>query len=264
MGYAKPDASDATKPWTFHPTSPKVPGYQMFTHGLGWGDVNGDGRMDLLDKEGWYEQPASLEGDPHWKKHPFIFTTVGGAQMYVYDVNGDGLPDVITSLAAHFYGLAWFEQKKDDKGEITFEKHLIMGDKPSDNKYGLKFSELHAVALADMDGDGLLDIVTGKRFWAHGPKGDMEPNAPAVLYIFRLVRSKDASGKTVVDWVPHMVDDNSGVGTQVTVGKISGGPLPDIVVGNKKGGFVFINQIDKLGKDALEKSAPKPASADAK
>jgi hypothetical protein len=259
MGYAKPDPAHPDAEWTWHPTSPKVASYQKFTHGLGFGDVNGDGKMDLLDKDGWYEQPASLEGDPHWKRHPFDFASKnGGSQMYVYDVNGDGLPDVICSTWAHGYGLAWFEQKKDANGEITFEKHLIMGDKPEQNRYGIKFSQLHAVALADMDGDGVMDIVTGKRFWAHGPAGDQEPAAPAVLYFFRTVRGKDGAGKTTVDFVPYMIDDNSGVGTQVTVGHLSGGPLPDVLVGNKKGGFVFINQIDKLGKDALEKNAPKP------
>lgn len=260
MGYAKSDTSNPDKQWTWHPTSPKVATYQKFTHGLGFGDVNGDGKIDLLDKEGWYEQPASLEGDPHWKKHPYDFGRNGGSQMYVYDVNGDGLPDVIASTWAHGYGLAWFGQKKDDKGEITFEKHLIMGDKPEQNRYGVKFSQLHAVALADMDGDGLMDIVTGKRFWAHGPTGDVEPAAPAVLYVFRLVRGKDSAGKTTVDFVPYLVDDNSGVGTQVTVGQVGDSSLPGIVVGNKKGGFVFVNQIDKLGKDALEKSAPKPVA----
>ena len=36
----------------------------------------------------------------------------GGAEMAVYDVNGDGLNDVVTSLQAHGWGLSWFEQKK--------------------------------------------------------------------------------------------------------------------------------------------------------
>jgi hypothetical protein len=267
MGYAKPDPANPDKPWTFHPTSPKIPTYQRFTHGIGFGDVNGDGKMDLLDKDGWYEQPASLDGDPHWKRHAFPFAAPGGAQMYVFDVNGDGLPDVITSLAAHAYGLAWYEQQKekDAGGEIKFTQHLITGDKPEKSPYGVAFSQIHAIAIADMDGDGLPDIVTGKRWWAHAPKpdgtgGDIGVNDPAVLYVFRLVRGPN--GKA--DFVPYLIDNNSGVGTQVTVGKVSGGALPDIVVGNKKGVFLFTNQIDKLGKDALERAAPKPSSASAK
>ena len=259
MGYASPDPSDVTKEWIWHPTSPKIPAYQRFTHGIGFGDVNGDGKMDLLDRDGWYEQPADLNGDPHWKAHPFKFNN-GGSQMFVYDVNGDGLPDVITAMEAHGFGLVWWEQKRNEQGERTFVKHVIMGDKPEDSRYGLKFAQLHAVALADMFGDGLPSIVTGKRFWAHGPGGDKDPAAAAVLYIFRLVRGANHE----VDFVPYMVDDNSGVGTQVSVGNISGGKLPDIVVGNKKGGFVFINQMDKMSKEAIEKMATKVVSAEAK
>ena len=49
-----------------------------------------------------------------------------------------------------------------------------MGKEP-ENKYGVKFSELHAIDLVDMDGDGLKDIVTGKRFWSHGRIGRSGP-----------------------------------------------------------------------------------------
>jgi len=89
-----------------------------------------------------------------------------------------------------------------------------MGKEPNDNKYGVKFSELHAIDLVDMDGDGLKDIVTGKRFWSHGRTGDPDRNDKAVLYWFKLVRGSDKS----VDFVPHLIDDNSGVGTQVVAG----------------------------------------------
>jgi hypothetical protein len=111
------------------------------------------------------------------------------------------------------------------------------------------------MALIDMDGDGVKDLVTGKRFWAHGPEGDAEPNAPAVLYWFKLVRGKDKT----VDFVPYLVDDNSGVGTQVVAGKVNKDAYPDIVVGNKKGAFVFIHQTKKVSQSEWEAAQPKAA-----
>lgn len=253
IGYAEADWSRPEQPWTFRAVSPKG-NYQRFTHGLGFGDVNGDGRVDLLEKDGWWEQPESLAGAPLWKKHEFKFGD-GGAQMFAYDVNGDGLNDVITSLEAHGYGLAWFEQTRRD-GQITFRQHLIMGREPTQNRYGVKFSQPHALDLADMDGDGLKDIIVGKRFWAHGPDGDPEPNAPAVLYWFQLRRLPGGG----VDFVPWLVDDDSGVGTQVMVGQGNRDKLSDIVVGNKKGAFVFLHAARRVNRAAWEAAQPKPLS----
>ena len=250
-GYASPDWSAPEKPWTFHPVSPDRK-YGNFTHGMGLGDVNGDGRLDLLEKDGWWEQPASLTGDPVWKFHPQTFGA-GGSQMYAYDVNGDGLNDVITGLAAHGFGLAWYEQYREG-GEIKFREHVIMNKDPRENKYGVKFSELHAIELVDMDGDGLKDIVTGKRFWSHGRIGDPDRNDTAVLYWFQLVRHADKT----VDFIPHLIDDNSGVGTQVVVGDINGDGLPDLVVGNKKGTFVQIHEKKTVSHDEWVKAQPQP------
>jgi hypothetical protein len=252
FGYAEPDWSDPAKSWVLHRISPKGP-WQRFTHGLGYGDVNGDGRKDVLELDGWWEQPASLVGDPVWTKHQFPFAPGhGSAQMHIYDVNGDGLNDVITGLAAHGYGLAWYEQVKEN-GTISFKQHIILNKESKANKFGVTFSQLHAVDLVDMDGDGLKDIVTGKRFWAHGPTDDPEPNAPAVLYWFKLLRNNDKT----VDFIPYMIDDDSGIGTQVVTGHINGDNLPDVVVGNKKGTFVFLQQAKKASRAEWEKAQPK-------
>jgi hypothetical protein len=107
-----------------------------------------------------------------------------------------------------------------------------------DRLLGVKFGEIHAIDLVDMDGDGLKDIVTGKRFWSHGRVGDPDRNSEPVLYWFKLTRVADKSA----EFVPYLIDKDSGVGTQVVAGDINGDGAPDIVIGNKKGVYVFIQQ----------------------
>ena len=238
LGYAAPDPKDPARPWTFHPVSPVVPAWQRFTHGLGFGDVNGDGLADILEKDAWWEQPASLAGDPVWKKHPFTFSAKGGAQMYAMDVNGDGLPDVITSKQAHGYGLSWFEQVRAADGEISFKEHVILSETAEEKIGGMQFAQLHAVVLADVDGDGLPDIVTGKRWWAHGPTGDTDPAGAPVLCAFLLRRGPNHTAT----FEPRLLDDASGIGTQLFTADVNGDGRPDFVVGNKRGTFVTLSQ----------------------
>jgi hypothetical protein len=110
-----------------------------------------------------------------------------------------------------------------------------MGAKETDSPQGVKFSQPHAVDLIDVNGDGLKDIVTGKRWFAHGSHGDFEPLAPAVLYWFELKRENGTA-----QYIPHQIDNDSGVGTQVVAKRIDNGKIPSIVIGNKKGTFVFV------------------------
>jgi hypothetical protein len=251
--YAKPDPSDPTRPWVVHPIS--EPGSPVKIHGLGVGDINGDGRKDLITSAGWYEQPPVGTAGT-WTFHEQNFGT-GGAEMCVYDVNGDGLPDVVTSLAAHGFGLAWYEQKRDKAGNITFTQHMIMDNFSTKNPGNVTFSELHGLTCADMDGDGIPDIITGKRYWSH-LDSDTDPDAygPAVLYVFHTIRDPKAPGGARFD--PELINNRSGVGSTVTVADLKGNGAMDIITSTNKGTYIFWG---KPHKKAAPAAPDKKASA---
>lgn len=233
LGYARP-TKNPRQPWSFVRISPSR-NYGRFTHGLGVGDVDGDGRQDYLETNGWWRQPDDYEPGDLFEFHEQRFAQSGGAQMFAVDVDGDGDNDVVSSQNAHGFGLGWFEQSS-DLGDLKFTYHEIMGSDPAS---GMAISQLHAVAMADMDRDGRLDIVTGKRFWAHGGRDPDASNDP-VTYWFR---NTQVDGK--VTFHAQLINGRAGVGTQLVIEDVDGDDDADVIVGNKLGTFVMLQQSGK-------------------
>lgn len=218
MAILKPK-SDPTEPWQVIRVSGS-PGAasKKFSHGLGAGDINGDGRIDIVCPDGWWEGPASLSESP-WKFHEVkIGPPNNCAHMVVFDFDGDGDADVASS-SPHRVGIRWHEQTPDG-----WKEH------PIDDSY----RESHALVLADINGDGLPDLVSGKRWWAHVPRDRSGIDQPRELIWYELSR-KDGT----VEFIPHEIDHASGIGTQFEVADVNGDGLLDVVTSNKRGVYYF-------------------------
>lgn len=203
------------------------PGTFRYYHGLGVGDANGDGRLDILIPHGWWEGPAKEElGKGTWMWHAWNLTPDGNpgylpaADVYTEDLDLDGDMDVLMS-AAHNVGVWWFENQGGANPQYKY--HLISE----------QVTQTHALHFVDLNGDGQRELVTGKRWWAHGPKGDVRPDEDPVIIWFDIRRQKGQPPQ----FTPHVIPESSGsgIGTQFSIHDLNGDKAPDIVLSNKKG-----------------------------
>jgi hypothetical protein len=145
---------------------------------------------------------------------------------------------VVTVLSAHGYGLAWYEQKRDASGNISFVEHTIMDGPDAKSAGGVTFTEPHGATFADVNGDGIPDFIVGKRFWAHKDSYlDPDPDGAAVLYVYRTVRNPKAPGGA--EFAPELVHNWSGAGSTILAVDLNKDGAMDIVTATKLGLYLF-------------------------
>jgi len=223
--------------WTYTPISPdKLGGItHRYYHGLGVGDVNGDGRLDIVIPHGWWEAPPKEKlGKELWTFHPHALAReekegpLQAADLYVDDLDLDGDNDIMMS-SAHQRGVWWFENVGTN-AEPKFEYRII-----SD-----ALSQTHALHYVDINGDGQKDLVTGKRWWAHGPHVDESPNVEPFMIWYEIHRQKGSRPT----FIPHIISESlgTGMGTQFLVTDFDGDKVPDLVLSNKRGTNVILQR----------------------
>ena len=211
-------------------------------HGNGLGDIDGDGRTDIVTPVGWWQAPEQPTKD-RWTFHPdYQFQSAGrytsaSHPMLVHDVNNDGLNDLIVG-AAHVYGLSTLIQSVDDQGKRRFRQVDVETD----------YGQFHTMALGDLDGDGKDDLVTGKRLFAHHGR-DTSCYEPLFAFWYNIQDGQFKRHILAFNHLPKLEDDKTSrnpapnfvpaVGMKVNIADIDADGNNDIVVSGKGGLYVF-------------------------
>jgi hypothetical protein len=210
---------------------------EMDGHGVGVADIDGDGLADILTPNGWLKQIDANKGN--WEWHPDWKLEDAGFPIIGYDVNNDAKMDIIFGQG-HSYGLYWLEQ---------------IGD--GDNRHWVRraidesFSQVHALKLVDIDGDGEPELLAGKRYRGHNGN-DPGSYDPLVIYYYKIDRKTGTFSR-----YPVSVNGTAGAGTQFVVEDMDKDGDLDIVVAGKTGVHFLenltVNKVPKeqRGKDLL-------------
>ncbi|MBI5384486.1 MAG: VCBS repeat-containing protein [Verrucomicrobia bacterium] len=147
-------AADPKQPWTRHPIGPPVHG-AILPNGVA--DLDGDGDLDVLRADTWYENKNSKGTE--WVAHQNIPMGRKGpygvcVRTAVVDLDGDGRQEIVIADADIVDSKAVVLKNADGKGGAWTKIEL-----PQSFVYG----SLHSLAVADFNGDGRPDIVTNEQ-----------------------------------------------------------------------------------------------------
>lgn len=209
---------------------------ELAGHGLGWGDINGDGRIDLIGHSGWAEAPADRRKG-RWIWHPDFELDQASIPVLVVDVDGDGLNDIVWTRG-HDFGIYWLQQERSANGKISWTKHTIDTTVPG----------AHAPLWEDLDGDGVKELIVGRRYLAHEGRDPAEYD-PLSAYRYQFDPKSRAWKRWLISY-----DDGVCFGLDPKVVDLTGSGRKDLVLAGRHG----LYWLENLGKgDSVAKKLTK-------